>query len=75
MPRFPVVSGRYTVRALQKAGFTIIDQEGSHIKLRTKKQDRTYTVIVPLHSELARKTLSSILRQAGLSLEEFRQLV
>ena len=75
MPRFPVVSGRATVRALEKAGFTLIDQEGSHIKLRMRKEARNYTVIVPLHPELARKTLSSILRQAGLSLEEFRKLL
>ena len=75
MPRFPVVSGRDTIRALEKAGFTFIDQEGSHMKLRMRKQERTYTVIVPLHPELARKTLSSILRQAGLSLEDFRRLL
>ncbi len=75
MPRFPVVSGKEAIRALEKAGFAFIDQEGSHVKLRMRKQARTYTVIVPIHSELARKTLSSILRQAGLALEDFRQLL
>ena len=75
MPRFPVVSGRETIRALERGGFSVVAQEGSHVKLRMKKQGRTYTAIVPLHPELARKTLTSILKQSGLSLQEFRQLL
>ncbi|MBI4297975.1 MAG: type II toxin-antitoxin system HicA family toxin [Chloroflexi bacterium] len=69
MPRFPVVSGREVVRALERIGFTQIDQEGSHVKLRRLSEDRTLTVIVPLHPELARKTLSSILKQARLTVD------
>ena len=71
-PSLPVVSGRQTVRALEKAGFSQVSQKGSHIKLR---DDSGRAVIVPLHRELARGTLSSILRQAGLSVDEFRDLV
>lgn len=68
----PVVSGRKAVRALEKAGFNQVSQKGSHIKLRN---DVGRTVIVPLHRQLARGTLSSILRQADLSVDEFRDLV
>ncbi len=75
MPKFPVLSGRDVIKALEKAGFSFVAQEGSHVKLRIKKHDRTYTVIVPVHAELVRKTLTSILKQAGLSLEEFRRLL
>lgn len=65
----PVVSGRQTIRALQKLGFQEISQRGSHVKLRS---EGGRTAIVPLHDELARGTLRSILRQAGISVEEFR---
>lgn len=60
------------MRALEKAGFTQVSQKGSHVKLRN---DAGRTVIIPLHRELARGTLASILRQAGLSAEEFRELL
>jgi predicted RNA binding protein YcfA (HicA-like mRNA interferase family) len=68
--RLPVVSGRQAVKALQKLGFEEVSQRGSHIKLR---DPHGRTVIVPLHSELARGTLRSVLRQADIALEEFRE--
>jgi predicted RNA binding protein YcfA (HicA-like mRNA interferase family) len=63
----PVVSGQQTIKALSSLGFEQVSQRGSHVKLRS--EDRT--AIVPLHKELARGTLRSILRQAGLTNEEF----
>lgn len=60
------------MRALEKAGFSQVSHKGSHVKLRN---DAGRTVIVPLHRELARGTLSSILRQADLSGDEFRDLL
>ena len=71
-PALPVVSGREVVRALGRAGFGQVGQKGSHVKLRS---EAGRTVIVPLHRELARGTLASILRQAALSVEEFRDLL
>jgi predicted RNA binding protein YcfA (HicA-like mRNA interferase family) len=59
------------VRALGRAGFGKVGQKGSHVKLRS---EAGRTVIVPLHRELARGTLASILRQAALSVDEFRGL-
>jgi len=56
------------VRALGKLGFVQASQRGSHVKLRHADGR---VAIVPLHKELARGTLSSILRQAGVSPEEF----
>jgi len=75
MPRLPVVSGRQAIRALEKAGFTVVAQEGSHVKMKKPGPTRTLIAIVPMHPELARKTLLSILRQADLSVEEFRALL
>jgi len=71
-PALPVVSGSATARALERAGFVQISQRGSHVKLR---HDDGRTVIVPMHAELARGTLRSILRQAGLTPDEFATLL
>lgn len=54
-------------------GFFFVSQEGSQVKLRKRTPERTYTVIVPLHAELARGTLVSVLHQAGISLSQLRE--
>ena len=71
-PRLPVVAGGDVVRALGRAGFREISQRGSHVKLRNAGGR---TAIVPLHRELAPGTLRSILRQAGLSVDDFVALL
>ena len=75
MPRLPSISGRDLVRALKRAGFEEVRQRGSHVALRKRTPARTYKVIVPLHSSLARGTLFDILKQAGLTPEELRSLL
>ena len=71
-PALPVVAGAQVVSALTKGGFERVSQRGSHVKLR--RQDGR-VVIVPLHRELAIGTLRSIVRQSGLSVEEFLALL
>ena len=65
-------SAREVLAALKRAGFEEVSRRGSHIKLR--HEDRR-TVIVPEHREIARGTMRSILRQAGMTPEEFDHLV
>jgi predicted RNA binding protein YcfA (HicA-like mRNA interferase family) len=72
MPRLPRVSAAEVCRALREAGFLRHSQRGSHIKL---KHADGRIAIVPDYSELATGTLRSILRQAGLSVEEFLDLL
>jgi predicted RNA binding protein YcfA (HicA-like mRNA interferase family) len=67
-PRLPRISGDDAARALERAGFQRISQRGSHLKLRS---DAGRVVVVPLHRELAAGTLRSIIRQSGLSVEDF----
>lgn len=62
----PVVRPEQVIKALEKHGFRFVKQKGSHRKY--KKDGRT--VIVPMHYELAKGTLMSILEQAGLTLDE-----
>ena len=68
----PSVSGKDVVRALGKVGFSVVSQRGSHVKM---KNAAGRTVIVPMHSEIATGTLRSILRQAGLTMAEFLELL
>jgi predicted RNA binding protein YcfA (HicA-like mRNA interferase family) len=71
MPRLPVVSGAKAVQAFRRLGFLLVGQRGSHVKLRKTAADGTLTCTVPLHDELAPGTLRSILRQAGVTVDEF----
>ena len=71
-PALPVVSGMEAARALEHVGFVRVAQRGSHLKLR---HPDGRTVILPMHRELARGTLRSILRQAGLEATEFVELL
>ena len=69
MSRLPQVSGRECVTALQRFGFVVVRQRGSHIILR--RDDPFAQLVVPDHKQLDRGTLRSILRQAEISIEEF----
>jgi predicted RNA binding protein YcfA (HicA-like mRNA interferase family) len=68
----PRVSGADVVRALEQGAFVFRSQRGSHRKMR---HPDGRTVIVPMHRELAPGTLRSILKQAGLSIAELRDLL
>ena len=72
MSRLPVCSGRDAVRAFGKLGYVEDHQTGSHIILRHPNQRR---LTVPNHPELAKGTLRSLIREAGISKEEFIALL
>jgi predicted RNA binding protein YcfA (HicA-like mRNA interferase family) len=65
---------REVKRKLEAAGFVEVGQTGSHIKFAKTMPAGTRTATVPKHREVAAGTLRSILRQAGLSPEEFGSL-
>lgn len=71
--KLPSVSGKQVVTALERDGFAHVKTKGSHAKLR--HADRVLTVIVPLHRELAKGTLRSILRQADLTVDRLLELL
>lgn len=73
MSGLPRISGRECVKALSKAGFYLKRQEGSHMVLR--RDDPFGQVVVPDHKELDRGTLRAIIRQSGLSIDEFMKLL
>ena len=73
MTRLPSVSGRRCLKALEKAGFYVRRQAGSHVVLR--RDDPFAQVVIPDHRELDRGTLRAIIRHAGLSVDEFVKLL
>ena len=73
MSNLPRISGRECVKALSSVGFYLKRQEGSHLILR--RDEPFAQVVVPDHKELDRGTLRAIIRQAGLSVDEFARLL
>ncbi len=72
MKKLPVVSGSEVIRVLMRMGYYIRGQEGSHVHLRHPSK-RALTV--PNHKEIARGTLRRIVKDADLTIEEFRKLL
>jgi len=73
MSGLPRISGRDCVKALGKTGFYLKRQEGSHMILR--RDDPFGQVVIPDHKEIDRGTLRAIIRQVGLSVDEFTKLL
>lgn len=73
MTKLPRVSGRECVKALEKAGFRFRRQKGSHMTLT--RNNPYAQVVVPDHKELGKGILRSIIRGAGLTIDEFVELL
>lgn len=71
MPKLRVLSGSQVCKILMKHGFVLVRQSGSHIIMRRQLRDRSITVPVPNHAELARGTLKSIVDQSEIPKSEF----
>jgi predicted RNA binding protein YcfA (HicA-like mRNA interferase family) len=73
MPKLPVVSGRNARRAFEKVGWTFNRQRGSHMVL--VKSGVPCNLAIPDHRELDRGLLRGLIRDAGMSVEEFTLLL
>jgi predicted RNA binding protein YcfA (HicA-like mRNA interferase family) len=71
--KLPVISGADCVKALTKIGFEVYRQRGSDIVVVRKFSPSQTTI--PNHRELDRGTLRAIIRQTGLTVEEFIALL
>lgn len=74
MSTLPRISGREVVTALAKIGYQLDRQRGSHMILR-RAQPPHRRVVVPNHPEVAKGTLRAIIREVGLSVDEFTNLL
>ena len=70
MPGLPGVNHQDAIRALQKAGFQVLRQ-GKHVVM----SDGTRMLAIPRHNPIQSFTMAGIVRDAGLSIEEFRKLL
>jgi len=70
MPKLPGINHQQAVRALEKAGFRIVRQ-GKHIVM----SDGVRILTLPRHNPINAVTMGGIVRDAGLTLEEFRELL
>ena len=75
MPKLPSVSGERLIRALKRAGFVELRQKGSHVSLERRVGDIVFRTVVPMHPELAKGTLSDILKQCNLQIEQLLKLL
>ena len=73
MTKLPTCSGEEAIRAFQRAGWTQYRQRGSHVTLT--KSGISVVLTVPLHSELGPGLLRSLIRKAGLTPDQFRELL
>lgn len=74
MSGLPQISGREVVKALQEIGYEFDRQRGSHVILRQRIAPYR-RLVVPDHKQLAKGTLRAIIRQAGLTVEGFKELL
>ena len=73
MSKLPVISGKKTIQALEKAGWIVVRQKGSHVIL--VKSGRKANLSVPLHKELDPGTLRGLIKDAGISVTQFIKLL
>jgi len=68
-----IFSGKEVVKALRRIGFVVDHQNGSHIFMHNL--DKNISVIVPLHKEIKKGTLNNIIKKAGLTINDLKNLV
>ena len=73
MPKLPVLSAKRVIKALERMGFEIVRQSGSHIHLWN--DERRILVTVPNHKELAKGTLNGIIKQSKMDRDDFLSYV
>jgi predicted RNA binding protein YcfA (HicA-like mRNA interferase family) len=74
-PKLPVVSGRQVVQALQRIGYRVVRQRGSHIRLRDETNPNHLPITVPDHKTVKPGLLRKALRDADLTTDEFVALL
>ncbi|MGE3152911.1 MAG: type II toxin-antitoxin system HicA family toxin [Nitrospiraceae bacterium] len=75
MSKVPSLSYTEVIRALQRDSWVVVRQKGSHIRLQKHLPAEVLKVTIPAHRPLKRSTLSHILKQARLSVDQFNQLL
>jgi len=75
MNKVPALNYDRIVAALQRDGWVVVRQRGSHIRLQKHLPDKTLKLTVPMHKPVKRSTLSHVLKQASMTVEELNRLL
>ncbi|MDD4126670.1 MAG: type II toxin-antitoxin system HicA family toxin [Methanomicrobium sp.] len=75
MNKIPSLNYDILVAALHRDGWVVVRQRGSHIRMQKNLTDKTLKITIPVHKPIKRSTLSHILKQAGISVEELNNLL
>ena len=73
--RLPRISGEVVVKALIKIGYNVVRQKGSHLRLKDSDNPSHKPITVPLHKSIKPGLLQRIIKDAGLSVDEFIELL
>ncbi|MFQ3168626.1 MAG: putative RNA binding protein YcfA (HicA-like mRNA interferase family) [Limisphaerales bacterium] len=75
MSKVPTLPHARIIKALQRDGWTVVRQRGSHIRLQKRTDSEVLKITVPAHRSVKRSTLAHILKQARLDVDEFLKLL
>ena len=75
MTKVPSLNYQKVINALQRDGWVVVRQKGSHIRLQKHTSDETLKLTIPAHKPIKRSTLSHILKQAYISIDKFIELL
>lgn len=75
MSKVPLLNYYQIINALQKDGWIVVRQRGSHIRIQKRSEDKLLKVTIPAHKPVKRSTLSHILKQTRISIDDFLKLL
>jgi predicted RNA binding protein YcfA (HicA-like mRNA interferase family) len=75
LSKVPSLNFERVIHALRRHGWVVVRQRGSHIRLQKRTAEETLKLVVPAHRPIKRSTLSHILKQARLDVDEFLELL
>ncbi len=75
MSKVPSIDYYKLISALRRDGWVVVRQKGSHIRLHKTTREGTLKITIPAHRPIKRSTLSHILKQAYLTVEQLNELL
>ena len=75
MSKLPLISGDQAVKYFEKLGYRVVRQRGSHIRMHHLNDPTKQPLSIPRHKQLGRGLIRKLLRDSGLSVQEFNALL
>mgnify|MGYP001437387795 CR=1 FL=1 len=75
MTKVPSLNYEKLIKALQRDGWVVVRQKGSHIRLQKHIKEEVLKLTIPAHKPIKRSTLSHILKQARIPVDQLRLLL